>query len=210
SACRRRITVALRRFSTILPELVSTTVSRRKTAARCACSSRSAFMRSISSCPSRLESEWAWPSLRRAQLWRMSSTGTPHSLARVLIRFRAILIILFERCFSIQSLPDCLYQQPSVLGAYTGPDRPELLGLRLHESFQAFEAAMEVTAAAWRPHFEIGDRHPVAHRDSHHRILTIPRHASETGPKHHRRRLRRRQFGGARCSVTAAQDFCSA
>src|SRR5580698_892345 len=160
------MTVALRRFSKIFPLLVSSTVSRRRIVARCACSSRSAFSRSASSGDRRLDSDCVCPSFKRADPASKSSTGKPHSLARVLI----------------QSEFYCRrYLEP--LGTfYLTPERAKFLDLQTDEPLDAFSRRMQITSAACAPRFEIHFDPSVHDRDSHHRRLRVALHASDAGP----------------------------
>src|SRR5258708_11351383 len=149
------MTVALRRFSRIFPLLVSSTVSRRRIVARCAWSSRSAFSRSASSGDRRLDSDWVCPSFRRAHPASKSSTGNPHSVARVLIRFRAIRVILFDLRVSIQSE---FYRRRYfvTLGTfYFPPERSKFLNFRDDEPLDAFKCRMQISAAPFASRLEI-------------------------------------------------------
>src|SRR5713101_7050975 len=97
--------------------------------ARCTCSSRSALSRSASSGESKLDSEWVCPSFSRAHPASKSSTGNPHSVASVLIRFRAIPVILFDLWVSIQSAFNCLGDHEPLGTIDLAPERAKFLHL---------------------------------------------------------------------------------
>ena len=83
------------------------------------------------------------------QLASTSSTETPHSLARVFIRFRAILTILFDRRLAIQSRADQIRYPSPLSKRHRTPQRSELLYPAAHEPLQAFSLLMQVSTAPW-------------------------------------------------------------